>query len=171
MITDLYEAIEKLRGKKKILVTGGFGFLGSHLVEALLQDKYVAVHVVDNLSSNPIPLEVLLQEWKGLPDNLSYDICTVSKFCAQYENRAFDEIYHLASIVGPVGVLYHAGRIAKTIINDACDLADLALRGDAKLLDVSTSEVYGGGQEGSCAERMPKIIHADVTVRSEYAVG
>jgi len=47
---------------RKILVLGGFGFTGSHLVELLLADPEQEVHVVDDLSSSPLPLDVLLAE-------------------------------------------------------------------------------------------------------------
>jgi UDP-glucose 4-epimerase len=155
-----------------ILVTGGFGFLGSHLVEFLLKndspDTYV--HVVDDLSTSPLPLEDLLDEL-GHPDRLTYSITTVESFCQKQPDNHYDEIYHLASVVGPAGVLPHAGRIAVGMLNDTLAIANLALATGARLLDVSTSEVYGGGQEGFCSEAMPKIISTKVSARLEYAVG
>lgn len=82
----------------------------------------------------------------------------------------FDEIYHLASPVGPAGVLQHAGEMVRQIVHDTYALMDLARRCGAKLVDVSTSEVYGGGQDGYCREDLDKIIPAETTVRLEYAV-
>jgi len=156
---------------KRILVTGGFGFIGGHLLELLLRDRGVHVHVVDNLSTSPIPLEVLLLEL-GQPPNLSYDICTIEDFCRNQARTAeYEEIYHLASPVGPAGILKLAGRMIKTIVDDAYLLMDLAMRSHAKLLDISTSEVYGGGQNGYCSENLPKIVPAKTTVRLEYAIG
>lgn len=156
---------------KNILITGGFGFLGSHLVEALLDDSPdTRIHVVDNLSTSPLPLEDLLRELNH-PERLTYSITSVNAFCQQPPNEHYDEIYHLASVVGPAGVLPHAGRIAASIISDTLLLADFALATGARLLDVSTSEVYGGGQEGYCSESMPKIITTKVSARLEYAVG
>jgi nucleoside-diphosphate-sugar epimerase len=47
----------------------------------------------------------------------------------------------------------------------------MAQRNGAKLVDVSTSEVYGGGQDGYCSEEFPKIVSAKTSARLEYAVG
>lgn len=153
----------------KILVTGGFGFIGGHLIELLLQDESNHVHVTDNLSSNPIPLDMLLDELKH-PANLTYDICSVEEFCKRNFNHRFDEIYHLASPVGPAGVLKHAGKMIKSVVNDIYYLMDLAIKNKAKLVDVSTSEVYGGGRDGYCSENCSKIVPAVTTVRLEYAI-
>lgn len=154
----------------KILVTGGFGFLGSHLLELLLADPTTTVFVVDNLSTSPLPLERLLDEL-GHPPRLQYCVGDVEDFCQRWSGPAFDEIYHLASVVGPAGVLPHAGRIAASILRDTLAITDVALRWDARLVDVSTSEVYGGGQEGYCSETMAKIVPAAASARVEYAVG
>jgi len=153
----------------KILVTGGFGFLGSHLVERLLQDLHNRVHVVDNLSTNPLPLDFLLDELHH-PGNLTYSICSVAEYCRS-DVPAFDEVYHLASIVGPAGVIPYMGKIVKSIVDDTYDLMRVALETQARLIDVSTSEIYGGGQEGFCSETMARIVPAKSSARLEYAVG
>jgi nucleoside-diphosphate-sugar epimerase len=111
---------------RHVLVTGGFGFLGSHLIEFLLSDPDNRVTVVDNLSSSPLPLEDLLSEI-GHPETLTYSLTDVSKFCRTNGDSHFDEIYHLASVVGPAGVLPHAGRMAASIINDTMAVAKTAL--------------------------------------------
>jgi UDP-glucose 4-epimerase len=154
-----------------ILVTGGFGFIGSYLVEVLLRDRDTTVHVVDNLLSSPLPLDRLLEEIGDQP-RLSYSICFVAEFCnSPHAGVQFDEIYHLASVVGPAGILPHTGKMIKEIVDDTYDLINLALKCGARLLDVSTSEVYGGGQEGLCSETIPKIIPPNYSARLEYAVG
>ncbi|MBV9181504.1 MAG: NAD-dependent epimerase/dehydratase family protein, partial [Acidobacteria bacterium] len=94
---------------RSILVTGGFGFIGSHLVEVLLRRPGNHVHVVDNLATSPIELEAYLDQLNGR-ERLSYDVCSVREFFRRDLGR-FDEIYHLASVVGPVGVLKHGGQI------------------------------------------------------------
>jgi UDP-glucose 4-epimerase len=157
---------------RNILVLGGFGFLGSHLVEILLAEPDQRVHVVDNLSTSPLPLDALLAEIGPAPC-LTWSIEDVETF---YERQKaspepWDEIYHLASLVGPAGILAHAGRIAAPMINELVGAADLAMRLGTRLLLVSTSEVYGGGASGLCSEDMPRIVPAEVSARLEYAVG
>jgi len=153
-----------------ILVTGGFGFIGGQLIDYLTKSNPKhKIHVVDNLSSNPIPFEELLKELGPRP-NLSYSICSVEEFYSKGTDAKWDRIYHLASVVGPAGVLPHAGKIVRSIVADTYCMIDIALKCNAKLVDVSTSEVYGGGQEGYCNENFAKIVPAKTTVRLEYAV-
>ena len=96
--------------QRNILVTGGFGFLGTHLVERLLTEPDSRVHVVDNLSTSFVDVDSFLARQNRDP-RLTHDICSVVDFFR--EGRAttqFQEIYHLASVVGPVGVLHHGHR-------------------------------------------------------------
>jgi UDP-glucose 4-epimerase len=155
---------------KNILVTGGFGFIGGHLIGRLSQDPNNRIHVVDNLSTNPIPVPVLLDELRH-PPNLTYDIMTVEEYVSRNKSARFDQIYHLASPVGPAGVLRHAGKMIKSIVDDTYRMMELAIASDGKLVDVSTSEIYGGGREGYCSEDFSKIVPAYTTVRLEYAIG
>jgi nucleoside-diphosphate-sugar epimerase len=155
---------------RRVLITGGFGFVGTHLVELLLAEADVYIHVVDNLVTSPVDVAAYLRQ---LPDSnrVTYDLCSVADFFRQSNSDDhFDEIYHLASIVGPVGVLQWAGQIVRNIVDDTYRVIELARRDGAKLCDVSTSEVYGGGRDGYCSERDAKIIPAKNSVRLEYAV-
>ena len=155
---------------KNILITGGFGFLGGHLVELLLADPESHLHIVDNLSTSPLPVEDLLREIDPAGRS-TFSITDIESFCRERSNAKWEEIFHLASVVGPAGVLPHAGRIAASIVNDSAAIADLALRCGARVVDVSTSEVYGGGQAGYCSESMAKIVPPVSSARLEYAVG
>jgi UDP-glucose 4-epimerase len=153
---------------KHILVTGGFGFLGSHLVERLLADEDARVHVVDNLSTSPLDHEAFVRRVND--PRLTYDILSIEDYYARGTFAPFAEIFHLASVVGPVGVLGHAGKITKLITDDTYRVIDIANRSGARLCDVSTSEIYGGGRDGYCSENDNKIITPKTSVRLEYAV-
>jgi len=61
--------------------------------------------------------------------------------------------------------------MAGMMVNDTARIVAIALEHGAKVVDVSTSEVYGGGRDGYCSERDFKVIQPKVTVRLEYAVG
>jgi UDP-glucose 4-epimerase len=155
--------------EKHILVTGGFGFLGSTLVEELLSDGASFVHVVDNLSTSPIDHEAYVRRVND--PRLSYDICSVEEYHARGIFAPFSEIFHLASVVGPVGVLEHGGKITKSIVDDTYRVIDIAKKTGARICDVSTSEIYGGGRDGYCSENDSKIITPKISARLEYAVG
>src|SRR3954471_5148106 len=149
---------------RNILVTGGFGFLGSHLVEKLLAEPGARVHVVDNLSTSPINVDAFVKRI-GAPPALTYELISIEDYTkALTSPPRFDEIYHLASVVGPVGVLAHAGQITRTITDDTYRIVDLVNATGARLCDVSTSEVYGGGRDGYCSENDAKIITPKVSV-------
>lgn len=153
----------------KILVTGGFGFIGGHLIQRLLEAKHT-VHVVDNLSTSPVAPEILLSDLRS-PDNLTYAIDDLHTWLHFNRDTEWDVIFHLASPVGPAGILPYAGQMAHYIVRDTVSLIRLAKQSQARLVDVSTSEIYGGGEAGYCREDMPRIVPAQTTARLEYALG
>ncbi len=147
----------------RILVTGGLGFIGRTLINKLLHLGNIEyLHIVDNLSNSMYPItDPLRQE-----PLVSVTISAVDNFEPNYP---YTEIYHLASPVGPAGVLGYAGRMAPMIIQDTAKMAQLALRNNARLIDISTSEVYGKDPgETAQKEDIAKTVPSDVSIRLEY---
>ena len=120
--------------KKKILVTGGAGFLGSHLCKKLLGNGNDVI-CCDNLFTGS--KENILH----LMDNpyfefLRHDI-TFPLFVE------VDEIYNLACPASPIHYQYDPVQTTKTSVHGAINMLGLAKRTKAKILQASTSEVYG----------------------------
>lgn len=119
---------------KRILVTGGAGFLGSHLCKRLL-DEGNEVICLDNYFTgskrNIIPL-------MNNPyfETIRHDVCT--PYFAEV-----DEIYNLACPASPVHYQHNAIKTVKTSVMGALNMLGLAKRLDIKILQASTSEVYG----------------------------
>ena len=120
--------------KKKILVTGGAGFLGSHLCEHLLNNGQ-DVLCVDNLFTGTKKNIIHLI---GNPyfEFLRHDITS-----PLYVD--VDEIYNLACPASPVSYQYNPIQTTKTSVHGSINMLGLAKRTNAKILLASTSEVYG----------------------------
>jgi nucleoside-diphosphate-sugar epimerase len=148
---------------KHILITGGLGFIGAHSIEKWKSLNW-NITVIDNLSSNAIqPSHELLNDVNFINSdilNVSWD--TLPKF---------DLILHLASPVGPVGVLKHSGTMARIILDDIYWAIQGANKNKCPLVFISTSEIYGHREHKSyLQEQDDKVLHGEFTVRNEYAV-
>ena len=120
--------------KKKILVTGGAGFLGSHLCERLLNDGH-EVYCLDNYFTGQKQniVHLLSNPWFEL---IRHDV-TMPFFIEA------DEIYNLACPASPIHYQYNGIKTIKTSVMGAINMLGLAKRIRAKVLQASTSEVYG----------------------------
>ncbi|MFH1605583.1 MAG: UDP-glucuronic acid decarboxylase family protein [Pseudomonadota bacterium] len=120
--------------RKRVLVTGGAGFLGSHLCERLLADG-CDVLCVDNF-------------FTGTKDNISHLIGN-PHFELMRHDITFplfvevDEIYNLACPAAPIHYQHDPVQTTKTSVHGAINMLGLAKRTGAKILQASTSEVYG----------------------------
>ena len=124
-----------MRGlRKRVLVTGGAGFLGSHLCERLIEGG-ADVLCVDNF-------------FTGTKDNVKH-LIGHPHFELMRHDVTFplyievDEIYNLACPASPVHYQYDPVQTTKTSVHGAINMLGLAKRVGAKILQASTSEVYG----------------------------
>ena len=118
----------------KILVTGGAGFLGSHLCDVLIKEGY-DILCVDNF-------------FTGNKDNISHLVFN-PKFELMRHDVTFplyvevDQIYNLACPASPIHYQYDPVQTTKTSVHGAINMLGLAKRLNARILQASTSEVYG----------------------------
>jgi len=119
---------------KKILITGGSGFIGSHLCERLLKENN-EVLCMDNFFTGAKQNIVHLL---GNPyfELIRHDVTT--PFSAEV-----DEIYNLACPASPIHYQFDAIQTVKTSVMGAINVLGLAKRVKAKVLQASTSEIYG----------------------------
>jgi len=123
---------------KRVLVTGGSGFLGSHLCEKLLAQGHDVI-CVDNLYSSR-------------KDNIAHLIPN-SHFEFMRHDVTFplyievDEIYNLACPASPIHYQHDPVQTTKTSVHGAINMLGLAKRTHAKIFQASTSEVYGDPEE------------------------
>ncbi|NRA39787.1 MAG: SDR family oxidoreductase [Planctomycetes bacterium] len=119
----------------KILVTGGCGFIGSHLCKRLLESSGNQVICLDNL-------------FTGNTDNIQsyYDhknFTFIQADVLDAPDIAVDQIYNLACPASPVHYQFNPVQTTKTSVLGALQMLELAQRYNAKILQSSTSEVYG----------------------------
>ncbi len=120
--------------RKRILITGGAGFLGSHLAERMLNDGH-DVLVVDNF-------------FTGTKDNLKHLMGNPHLEIMRHDVTfplyvEVDEIFNLACPASPIHYQFDPVQTTKTSVHGAINMLGLAKRVKAKILQASTSEVYG----------------------------
>ncbi len=120
--------------KKRILVTGGAGFLGSHLCERLLNEGNDVICADNFFTGDKANIEHLLNS--SYFELLRHDVT----FPLYVE---IDEIYNLACPASPIHYQFDPVQTTKTSVVGAINMLGLAKRTKAKILQASTSEVYG----------------------------
>lgn len=147
--------------RKRILVTGGAGFIGSHLCRELLE-RGAEVLCVDNF-------------FTGSRDHIE-DLLAHPRFELMRHDITFplyvevDEIYNLACPASPVHYQFDPVQTTKTCVHGAINMLGLAKRTKARILQASTSEVYGDPEEHPQTERYWGRVNP-IGVRSCYDEG
>ena len=146
-----------------VIVTGGLGFIGSHVVDGLLGAGH-DVEIIDSMIG-------------AVTDGREYDAharCIVHRvsindyFESGRDFSGADRVIHAASLVGPAGILQYQGRLGGEIVAAAQQVIDGCLEAGAQLCTFSSAEVYG--RSGLLSERDPIVVPAHYNARIEYAI-
>ncbi len=124
----------KLLNSRQVLVTGGAGFLGSHLCDALLAQDYSVICLDNFYTGNRQNVFHLLDDPRF--ELIRHDVT----FPIYLE---VDEIYNLACAASPVHYQFDPVQTTKSSVHGAINMLGLAKRVKARILQASTSEVYG----------------------------
>jgi UDP-glucuronate decarboxylase len=121
----------------RVLVTGGAGFLGSHLCERLLDDGHDVLCVDNFFTGSKVNVAHLL-------DNPLFELMRHDVTFPLYVE--VDQIYNLACPASPIHYQHDPVQTTKTSVHGAINMLGLAKRVKARILQASTSEVYGDPQ-------------------------
>ena len=128
------EAKREYHARKRILVTGGAGFVGSHLCEALIAAGHEVLCADNFFTGNKANIERLL-------DHPYFELIRHDVTLPLYVE--VDEIYNLACPASPIHYQHDPVQTIKTSVHGAINMLGLAKRLKARILQASTSEVYG----------------------------
>ncbi len=150
----------------RYLITGGAGFIGGHLTEALLEDKNNEVIIIDNLSTG------LMSNLASVSDDsrlqfVEADIVTMENMEDYVKNA--DVIYHLAAAVGVELVVNEPAKTIVTNVHGSENVINAAVKFDKRIIIASTSEVYGKSFKKKFHETDDLLIGCPTHSRWSYA--
>ncbi|MCP2345516.1 NAD-dependent epimerase/dehydratase family protein [Nonomuraea roseoviolacea] len=147
----------------EVVVTGGLGFIGSHLVDAYL----AAGH----------PVRIIDSDAGAVIDGEDYDAnprCTVVRHRVEDylagggDFRGVDRVIHAASYVGPASILSRSGRLGHDIIGSTAPVIEACASAGVPLCVFSSAEVYG--RSGVLDEKDDIVVPTHYNTRIEYAI-
>jgi len=149
----------------KALVTGGAGFIGSHLVEALLK-RGDSVSVIDDLSTGRFENIAHLE---GNP-NFEYVIDTIldDRVVGDMMKSA-DVVFHLAAAVGVAYIIDNPLKSLETNIKGTENVLEKANDGKKMVVLFSTSEIYGKANHQPCSEEDDRVLGTTTITRWGYS--
>lgn len=157
---------DKLKKVKNVLVTGGAGFIGSHLVEELL-NKGCFVYVLDDLSTGRI------ENIKHLLKNKNFKFkkgSVLDKKALNLLIQKSDEVYHLAAAVGVKLIMERPLESLITNIDGTKNVLEVALKKKISVLITSSSEAYGKNEQVPFCEDYDRVYGSTYNVRWGYAL-
>ena len=149
----------------KSLITGGAGFIGSHLAEELLEQGQ-EVFIIDNLWTGRLENISRIQKNKGL--HLVVDTILNESVMNELIFKV-DDIYHLAAAVGVRNVMDHPVETLEINVKGTETVLRLANRFKKKVLVASTSEIYGKHSDHSLSENDNRVMGSVKKRRWAYA--
>lgn len=150
----------------KILITGGAGFIGSHLTDRLLRDGHGVV-ILDNLSTGS------LDNLKHLEGNANFEMVIGSVrdvSLVQEMVERCDAVIHLAAAVGVKLILEKPSLSIHTNVNGTENVLHAAATGNKLVIIASTSEVYGKTEKTPFDENDDLVLGSTANLRWSYAV-
>jgi len=129
--------VVEIKRPMRILITGGAGFLGSHLADRLLEDRHEIICMDNLFTGSKRNIAHLMQNPSF--EFLRHDVTDPFKL-------EVDQIYNLACPASPVHYQYNAIKTIKTSVMGAINCLGLAKRVNARVFQASTSEVYGDSE-------------------------
>lgn len=148
-----------------VLITGGAGFIGSHLADVCIEKGY-SVCVLDDLSTGTLGNVAHLMghpRFRNIVGSV-LDVATVTRLI-----DACDAVYHIAAVVGMMRVVEHPLQTYRTNVQGTQIVLDAAAARGKRVLYVSTSEIYGLNDEVPTAETELSVLGSTSKNRWSYA--
>jgi nucleoside-diphosphate-sugar epimerase len=147
---------------RRVAVTGGLGFIGSHVVDAFLAADH-EVLVIDSMVGAVIDGS----EYETRPGVELVRAPVEDWLAAGGSFAGFDRVVHAGSLVGPAGILKYAGTIGARIAGSTAAVLDACVEADVPVCTFSSAEVYG--RSGLLSEKDDIIVPCGYNARIEYA--
>ena len=148
---------------KKIIVTGGAGFIGSHLVKKLIDNGAEEILVIDDLSTGKAEN---IKDFKEV-EFLNKKIEEIDNLAEVFSN--FEFCYHLAAGVGVQYIMENLSKSLLTNIEGTHKVFEDCKENDIPVLITSTSEIYGTSEEKEWSEETKSLIGPTTKLRWSYA--